>query len=114
VEHFCLPQADRWHARLVRRLCLECRKPFAADAAQLRALGPARPMEPSIRRKVAPPAIARLSRPHGIYELLTVRRRLAPMIHDHAADTCCGRCKFPAACVHCAMTACAGRQGVIS
>ncbi|HEX9184913.1 MAG TPA: type II secretion system ATPase GspE, partial [Burkholderiales bacterium] len=25
--------------RLVRRLCLECRKPFAADAAQLRALG---------------------------------------------------------------------------
>ena len=73
--------------RLVRRLCLQCRKPITPDPAQLRALG------------VAPAGVA-ISAAHGcaacnrsgyrgrtgIYELLMVDDDLRRLIHDRASE----------------------------
>src|SRR5882762_3963292 len=73
--------------RLVRRLCLECRKPFAADAAQLRALG----LAPTDGTLYSAQGCAACNRSGyrgrtGIYELLTVHDDLRRLIHDRAAE----------------------------
>ena len=73
--------------RLVRRLCLECRKPFAADAAQLRALGLA-PTDGTLYSAQGCAACNRSgSRGRtGIYELLSVDDDLRRLIHDRASE----------------------------
>ncbi len=73
--------------RLVRRLCLECRKPFAADAAQLRALG-FTPTDGTLYSAQACPACNRTGYRGrtGIYELLTVDDDLRRLIHDRASE----------------------------
>jgi len=73
--------------RLVRKLCLECRKPFAADAAQLRALG----LAPTDGTLYSAQGCAACNRSGyrgrtGIYELLTVDDELRRMIHDRASE----------------------------
>jgi general secretion pathway protein E len=73
--------------RLVRRLCLECRKPFAADAAQLRALG----FTPTSGTFYTAQGCAACKRSGyqgrtGIYELLTVDDELRRLIHDRASE----------------------------
>ena len=73
--------------RLVRRLCLDCRKPFAADAAQLRALG----LAPSNGTLYSAQGCAACSGSGyrgrtGIYELLTVDDELRRLIHDRASE----------------------------
>ncbi|MHB8912154.1 MAG: type II secretion system ATPase GspE [Lysobacter sp.] len=73
--------------RLVRRLCLECRKPFAADAAQLHALGlaPTDGTLYSARGCEACSGSGYRGRT-GIYELLTVDDDLRRLIHDRASE----------------------------
>lgn len=73
--------------RLVRRLCLECRKPFAADAAQLRALGlaPTDGTLYSAQGCIACSGSGYRGRT-GIYELLTVDDDLRRLIHDRASE----------------------------
>ncbi len=73
--------------RLVRRLCLECRKPFAADAAQLRALGlvPTDGTLYSAQGCSACKGSGYRGRT-GIYELLTVDDDLRRLIHDRASE----------------------------
>ena len=73
--------------RLVRRLCVECRKPFAADAAQLRSLG----FTPTGGTLYSAQGCAACNRTGyrgrtGIYELLTVDDELRRLIHDRAAE----------------------------
>ncbi|MGH8731153.1 MAG: type II secretion system ATPase GspE [Burkholderiales bacterium] len=73
--------------RLVRRLCLECRKPFAADAAQLRTLG----LTPTDGTFYSAQGCAACDRTGyrgrtGIYELLTVDDDLRRLIHDRASE----------------------------
>jgi general secretion pathway protein E len=73
--------------RLVRKLCLECRKPFAADAAQLRALG----LAPTDGTLYSAQGCAACNRSGyrgrtGIYELLTVDDELRRLIHDRASE----------------------------
>ena len=73
--------------RLVRRLCLECRKPFAADAAQLRALG----LAPTDGTLYSAQGCAACNRSGyrgrtGIYELLSVDDDLRRLIHDRASE----------------------------
>jgi len=73
--------------RLVRKLCLECRKPFAADAAQLRSLG----FEPTGGTLYSAQSCAACNRTGyrgrtGIYELLTVDDELRRLIHDRASE----------------------------
>jgi len=73
--------------RLVRRLCLECRKPFAADAAQLRAFG----FTPVAGSFSSPHGCAYCNRTGyrgrtGIYELLTVDDELRRLIHDRSSE----------------------------
>jgi len=73
--------------RLVRRLCLECRKPFAADAAQLRALG----LAPTDGTLYSAQGCAACNRSGyrgrtGIYELMTVDDDLRRLIHDRASE----------------------------
>ena len=73
--------------RLVRRLCLECRKPFAADAAQLRALR----LAPTDGTLYSAQGCAACNRSGyrgrtGIYELLTVDDDLRRLIHDRASE----------------------------
>jgi general secretion pathway protein E len=73
--------------RLVRRLCLECRKPFAADAAQLRVLG----LAPTDGTLYSAQGCAACNRSGyrgrtGIYELLTVDDDLRRLIHDRASE----------------------------
>ena len=73
--------------RLVRRLCLECRKPFAADAAQLRALG----LAPTDGTLYSAQGCAACNRSGyrgrtGIYELLTVDDDLRRLVHDRASE----------------------------
>ena len=73
--------------RLVRLLCLECRKPFAADAAQLRALG----LAPTDGTLYSAQGCAACNRSGyrgrtGIYELLTVDDDLRRLIHDRASE----------------------------
>ena len=73
--------------RLVRRLCLECRKPFVADAAQLRALG----LTPTDGTLYSAQSCAACNRSGyrgrtGIYELLNVDDDLRRLIHDRASE----------------------------
>jgi general secretion pathway protein E len=73
--------------RLVRRLCLECRKPFAADAAQLRTLG----LTPTDGTFYSAQDCAACNRTGyrgrtGIYELMTVDDDLRRLIHDRASE----------------------------
>ena len=73
--------------RLVRRLCVECRKPFAADAAQQRALG----LAPTNGTLYTAQGCAACNRTGyrgrtGIYELLTVDDDLRRLIHDRASE----------------------------
>ena len=73
--------------RLVRRLCLECRKPFAADAAQLRALGLA-PTDGTLYSAQGCSACngSGYRGRTGIYELLTVDDELRHLIHDRVSE----------------------------
>ena len=73
--------------RLVRRLCMECRKPFAADAAQLQALGFA-PMQGTFFTARGCPACnhSGYRGRTGIYELLSVDDGLRRLIHDRASE----------------------------
>jgi general secretion pathway protein E len=73
--------------RLVRRLCMECRKPFAADAAQLQALGLA-PTDGTLYTAQGCPACNRTGYRGrtGIYELLMVDDDLRKLIHDRASE----------------------------
>ncbi len=73
--------------RLVRRLCLECRKPFAADAAQLEALGFA-PTPGTFYTAQGCPACNQTGYRGrtGIYEFLAVDDGLRALIHDRASE----------------------------
>ncbi|MEO8158214.1 MAG: type II secretion system ATPase GspE [Betaproteobacteria bacterium] len=73
--------------RLVRRLCLECRKPFVADAEQLRILG-LTPTDGTLYSAQGCPACNRSGYRGrtGIYELLTVDDELRKLIHDRASE----------------------------
>ncbi len=73
--------------RLVRRLCVECRKPFAADDAQLRLLGLA-PTDGTLYSAQGCPACNRSGYRGrtGIYELLTVDDDLRRLIHDRTSE----------------------------
>lgn len=73
--------------RLVRRLCLECRRPLATDAVPLRSLGLAAPGG----HFYAPHGCPACNRSGykgrtGIYELLTVDDGLRKLIHDRASE----------------------------
>jgi len=73
--------------RLVRCLCLECRKPFPADAARLRALG----FEPTEGTFYTAQGCGACNRTGyrgrtGIYELFTVDDELRRLIHDRASE----------------------------
>lgn len=73
--------------RLVRRLCLECRKPFSADAAQISALG-LTPTDGTLYSAQGCPACNRTGYRGrtGIYELLTVDDDLRRLVHDRASE----------------------------
>ncbi len=73
--------------RLVRRLCLECRKPFVADTEQLRILG-LTPTNGTLYSAQGCPACNRSGYRGrtGIYELLTVDDELRKLIHDRASE----------------------------
>ncbi|KIO49047.1 general secretion pathway protein GspE [Nitrosospira sp. NpAV] len=73
--------------RLVRRLCLECREPFAGNAAQLQPLG--FDSAPTVFYKAQGCASCNHSGYRGrtgIYELLTVDNDLRRHIHDRASE----------------------------
>jgi general secretion pathway protein E len=73
--------------RLVRRLCLECRKPYAADAAQLRALGLAQSGGTLYSAQGCSACKGSGYRGRtGIYELLTVDDDFRRLIHDRASE----------------------------
>ncbi|MCK9285113.1 MAG: type II secretion system ATPase GspE [Rhodocyclaceae bacterium] len=73
--------------RLVRRLCLECRKPFAATAEQLLALGLA-PTDGTLYLAQGCAACngSGYRGRTGIYELLTVDDDLRRLVHDRASE----------------------------
>jgi len=73
--------------RLVRRLCLACRKPFAADGAQLAALGFA-PRQGTFYSAQGCPACKHSGYRGrtGIYELLGVDDSLRRLIHDRSSE----------------------------
>jgi len=73
--------------RLVRRLCLECRKPIAADAEQLKALGFA-PTRGTFYSAQGCPACnhSGYRGRTGIYEFLSVNDSLRELIHNRAAE----------------------------
>ena len=73
--------------RLVRRLCLECRKPFAAKRAQLKALGFA-PTQGTFYTAQGCSACnhSGYRGRTGIYELLTIDDGLRRLIHDRASE----------------------------
>jgi general secretion pathway protein E len=73
--------------RLVRRLCPDCRKPFAADASQLQALG----LLPRAGTFYSANGCASCNYSGyrgrtGIYELVTVDDELRRLIHDRASE----------------------------
>ena len=73
--------------RLVRKLCLECRKPVTADVAQLRTLG----LTPTDGTLYSAQGCAACNRSGyrgrtGIYELLTVDDALRRLMHDRASE----------------------------
>jgi len=73
--------------RLVRRLCLECRKPFTADSTQLQLLGftPPNGTLYSAQGCAACSGTGYHGR-SGIYELLTVNDDFRRLIHDRASE----------------------------
>lgn len=73
--------------RLVRRLCMACRKPFSADATQLRALG-FTPTDGTLYSAQGCPACNHTGYRGrtGIYELLTVDDDLRRLVHDRASE----------------------------
>jgi general secretion pathway protein E len=73
--------------RLVRCLCMECRQPYAADAAQLRAMG-FTPTDGTLYSAQGCPACNRSGYRGrtGIYELVTVDDDLRRLIHDRASE----------------------------
>jgi len=73
--------------RLVRRLCLECRKPFTADATQIKLLGftPPHGTLYSAQGCAACSGTGYRGR-SGIYELLTVNDDFRRLIHDRASE----------------------------
>jgi general secretion pathway protein E len=73
--------------RLVRRLCLECRKPFSANAAQLRVLGLA-PTDGSLYSAQGCSACngSGYRGRTGIYELLSLDDDFRRLIHDRASE----------------------------
>ena len=73
--------------RLVRKLCVECRKPFVPDPAQLRTLG-FTPQAGTVYAAQACPACNRSGYRGrtGIYELLPVDDVLRRLIHDRASE----------------------------
>ncbi|MCX7149896.1 MAG: type II secretion system ATPase GspE [Rhodocyclales bacterium] len=73
--------------RLVRCLCLECRKPFAADPAQIRALG-FTPTDGTLYSAQGCPVCNQTGYRGrtGIYELLTVDDDLRRLVHDRSSE----------------------------
>lgn len=73
--------------RLVRRLCMECRKPFAANPEQLRTLG-FTPTDGTFYTAQGCPACNHTGYRGrtGIYELLTVDDDLRRLVHDRASE----------------------------
>lgn len=73
--------------RLVRKLCLECRKPYQADAAQLKVLGfmPPNGLLYAAHGCKACSGTGYRGR-SGIYELLTVNDELRRLVHDRASE----------------------------
>jgi len=73
--------------RLVRRLCLECRKPLTANAQQLRALGLA-PTDGTLYSAKGCNACngSGYRGRTGIYELLTIDDEFRRLIHDRASE----------------------------
>ena len=73
--------------RLVRCLCTECRKPVAADAAQIRALG-FTPTDGTLYSAQGCPACNQTGYRGrtGIYELLTVDDDLRRLVHDRSSE----------------------------
>ncbi len=73
--------------RLVRRLCTDCRKPFAADGAQLKALGFA-PLAGTYYNAQGCPVCNHTGYRGrtGIYEMLMVDDGLRRLIHDRASE----------------------------
>ena len=73
--------------RLVRQLCVECRKPLTHDAAQLRALGAAgTPGTYFAPRGCAACGHSGYKGRTGIYEFLLVDDELRRLIHDRASE----------------------------
>ncbi|MDB5863442.1 MAG: putative type secretion system protein HxcR [Betaproteobacteria bacterium] len=73
--------------RLVRRLCPDCRKPFPADAAQLRTLGLLPRAGTFYTAQGCPSCNHSGYRGRtGIYELVTVDDDLRRLIHDRASE----------------------------
>jgi general secretion pathway protein E len=73
--------------RLVRKLCVECRKPFKPGPAQLKTLG-FTPRPGTVYTAQACPACNRTGYRGrtGIYELLVVDDVLRRLIHDRASE----------------------------
>ena len=73
--------------RLVRRLCLQCRKPFVADATELRTLG-FTPADGTLYSAQGCPAcnLSGYRGRTGIYELITVDDDLRRLVHDRASE----------------------------
>jgi len=73
--------------RLVRRLCLQCRKPFVADATELRTLG-FTPADGTLYSAQGCPAcnLSGYRGRTGIYELIMVDDDLRRLVHDRASE----------------------------
>ncbi len=73
--------------RLVRRLCLQCRKPFVADATELRTLG-FTPVDGTLYSAQGCPAcnMSGYRGRTGIYELISVDDDLRRLVHDRASE----------------------------
>ncbi|MDD2915230.1 MAG: type II secretion system ATPase GspE [Gallionella sp.] len=73
--------------RLVRRLCMECRQPFAANAAQISALG-FTPTDGALYSAQGCPACNRTGYRGrtGIYELLTIDDDFRRLVYDRASE----------------------------
>ncbi len=72
--------------RLVRRVCIQCRKPFASDPVRLQALGVAVDATIYSPRGCAACLNTGYRGRTGIYELLTVDDDLRRLIHDRASE----------------------------
>ena len=94
--------------RLVRRLCLECRKP-ALPCDERAALGFSRVQGPPfLPRKAAPPATAPVTAAAPASTNCCVDDALRRLIHDRASEQVLRETRLRTACAPCATTACAG------